>query len=422
METLELDRQSEKVNMLESKYGDFFFLFDVDKLVDNYSEMYAAFKSRYDNFIIGYSYKTNYLPALIKKMSTLGAYAEVVSRVEYELALKIGVEPSKIIFNGPLKLYDDIGLALEGESILNLDSFYEIELLKEYVEKNKDKDYKVGVRVNFDLRINGEIQLMDGFKRSRFGFCIENGDFEKAISDLASIQNIDVIGLHGHFSTSTRSLAIYKKNAQMLCDLSKIFLSETLEYIDVGGGFYGHVPETMNIKEVPTFDDYAEEICSIINKEKVHFKNDPLLIIEPGLSMVADTFKFFCKVIDVKKNWNESYVLVKGSVHNIKPAMHNRNLPLEHVKRTGGLYKQGKYNVVGYTCMEKDYLVVEAEGEVPKPGDFLVFSNVGAYTIVFAPAFIKERPPIIAQEGDSFSLVRKRESIDDFINENVYIF
>ena len=53
--------------------------------------------------IIGYSYKTNYLPSLIKEMSNLGAYAEVVSRLEYDLALKIGVKPNKIIFNGPLK-------------------------------------------------------------------------------------------------------------------------------------------------------------------------------------------------------------------------------------------------------------------------------------------------------------------------------
>ena len=88
----------------------------------------------------------------------------------------------------------------------------------------------------------------------------------------------------------------------------KKILSRYLEYIDVGGGFYGNVPKSMNIKDVPTFDDYAETICSIINKEKVHFKNEPLLIIEPGLSMVVDTFKFYSKVIDVKKNQDEYFV------------------------------------------------------------------------------------------------------------------
>lgn len=199
-------------------------------------------------------------------------------------------------------------------------------------------------------------------------------------------------------------------------------MSDTLEYLDVGGGFFGHVPKTMNIKDAPTFEEYAEIICSVVNKEKKNFKKEPMLIIEPGLALVADTFKFFCKVIDVKKYQDESFVLVEGSVHNIKPAMHNRNLPLKHVKRDTRYYKQGKFNVVGYTCMEKDYLISGQIGEIPKPKDFLVFSNVGAYTIVFAPAFIKERPPIIAIEDGSYSLVRKREKLTDFINDKVYIY
>ncbi|REB08728.1 diaminopimelate decarboxylase [Sporosarcina sp. BI001-red] len=422
MEILQIERKSVKMKMLERRYGDFFFIYNADQLEENYNEMFSAFKSRYDRFIIGYSFKTNYLPALVKKMSEMGAYAEVVSRMEFELAEKLCIDTSKIIFNGPLKSYEDIAKALEGNSILNLDSSYEIELVKEYAKKNKDKHYKVGIRVNFDLTIEGETTLLDGYERSRFGFFVENGDAEKAINELTSIQNVDVVGLHGHFSTSIRSLPVYQKNIQVLCDLAKQYVKETLEYLDVGGGFYGRVPKTMEIPDAPTFDDYAETICTVINREKVHFKKEPYLIIEPGLALVADTFKFYCKVIDVKQFKDESFVLVKGSVQNIKPAMHSRNLPLNHVKRNEKAYKKGKFNVVGYTCMEKDYLVTDQVGEIPKPQDYLVFSNVGAYTIVLAPAFIKERPAIIEKKGDSYSVVRKRETLTDFINDNVYVY
>ena len=422
METLQLERKSQKVSRLQRKYGDFFFVYDADQLEENYDEMFSAFKSRYDHFIIGYSYKTNYLPALVKKMSKMGAYAEVVSRMEYELAQKLGVDTSKIIFNGPLKSYEDIANALEGNSILNLDSFYEIALVSEYAEKNRNQQYKVGIRVNFDLTIDGEITLLDGYERSRFGFFVENGDAERAINELTAIKNVDVVGLHGHFSTSIRSLAVYQKNIQVLCDLAKLYLVDTLAYLDIGGGYYGRLPKTMDFEGAPTFEDYAETICAVVNKEKTNFKKDPMLIIEPGLAMVADTFKFFCKVIDVKSFEGESLVLVKGSVQNIKPAMHSRNLPLTHVKRDETIYKQGKYSIVGFTCMEKDYLVTDQVGEIPKPGDFLVFSNVGAYTIVFAPAFIKERPPIIEKKGDSYRVVRKKEQLTDFINDNVYIY
>ena len=413
---------SEIVRSLNNEFGDSFYVFDKEKLRENYSNIFNAFTSRYTNFIIGYSYKTNYVPSLIKEMSKLGAYAEVVSRLEYDLAIKIGVEPAEIIFNGPYKRYEDIALALDGNSLLNLDSFYEVDLVKRYVLKNKERKIKVGLRVSFDLNADGSIPLQYDVKGSRFGFFVENGNLEQAIKALHCIPNIEIVGLHSHFSTTTRSLKVYQKITQMLCDLSLKYLAETIEYIDIGGGFYGQVPKSMTLNNVPSFDDYAETICKVIKKEKERFKKSPVLIIEPGLAMVVDTFKFYCKVIDVKISQDEYFILVEGSIHNIKPTMHAMNMPMSHVKKNEGIYHNGKFNVVGYTCMEKDYLAVDHVGEIPKPGDFLVFSNVGAYTIVFAPPFIKERPPIVEKVGSEFKLVRKREKLDDFINDQVYIF
>lgn len=412
----------EIVHLLERNFGNSFYVFDKEKLRENYAKMHTAFSSKYKNFVIGYSYKTNYMPSLINEMSQLGAYAEVVSRLEYDLAIKIGEQSSNIIFNGPLKSYEDIATALEGNSILNLDSFYEIRKLERYAAQNRGRQYKVGLRASFNLTADGGNSLQSGFKLSRFGFCAQNGNFEKAINELKRIPNVKIVGLHGHFSTNTRSLNVYKEITQKLCSLSKKYLADTLEYIDIGGGFYGDVPKSMNVTDAPSFEDYAEAICSIINQEKQHFKREPLLIIEPGLSLVVDTFKFYSKVMDVKKNQEEYFVLVNGSIHNIKPTRHVVNLPMDHVKNSDLDYEHGMFNVVGHTCMEKDYLAIDFEANVPKQGDFLVFSNVGAYTIVFDPPFIKERPPIIAKDGEQFKLVRKKEKLADFINENLYVF
>jgi len=410
------------VDLFKKQSGDSFYIFDIEKLKANYSKMFSAFSSRYNKIIIGYSYKTNYLPTLIKEISILGGYAEVVSRIEYDLALKIGVNPKNIIFNGPLKSQDDIALALKEGSIINLDSFYEIEMVKEFILKNNSNHYKVGLRVNFDLTIDGKSPIQDGFKQSRFGFCVENGNFEKALNELNKIENIDVVGLHGHCSTHIRSLKVYEKITQTLCDLSKEYLANTLEYLDIGGGYYGNVPKSIKLNNIPSFDDYANTICSIMDKEKVHFKNEPFLIIEPGLSLVVDTFKFFCQVVDVKKNHDEYFVLVNGSVHNIKPSMSKKNTAMKLVKLKQDDYQIDNFNVVGYTCMEKDYLMINYVGELPKVGDFLVFQNMGAYTIVLNPPFIKERPPIFAKIGSQFKIVRKRETLDDFINSNVYVY
>lgn len=405
---------------LDNKVGSSFFLFEISKLHENFKKINDAFKSRYEHLIIGYSYKTNYLPFLCKEMSHLGAYAEVVSRLEYDLAIKIGVDPRKIIFNGPLKNYEDIKTALDNESILNIDSHYEIEHIQNYCFINKDKRVKIGIRVNFDLSEDGKSPLQEGYEVSRFGICVENGGFQSAIMQLRSIENLKIVGLHGHFSTTGRKAKTYRKITEELCELAERYIEE-LEYIDIGGGFYGELPSTFKMN-APSFDNYAEEICEVMNSKFNNRSFKPFLIIEPGISMVANTFQFITKVIETKNVRDHHFVLVDGSVHNIKPTMHKKNLPMKMIHKESKSRNQGSYNIVGYTCMEKDYLAHEVKDAIPEKGDFIVFENVGAYTIVFNPPFIKERPAIVAKDNNEYFIVRKKERLKDFFNEDLYVF
>lgn len=410
----------ERIKELDEEFGSSFYLLNVNKLRDNYRKIEKAFQNRYENFIIGYSYKTNYLPYLCKELSKLGAYAEVVSRLEYDLALKMVEDPKRIIFNGPLKSREDIQLALQHESIINIDSLYEIDYVKEYALVHPHKQVKVGLRLNFDISENGISPLQEGYEVSRFGICVENKNLNFTLKELKEFENISVVGFHGHFSTSNRSVNSYKKITQTLCDLAKQHIIDHLEYIDIGGGIYGELPKSFHT-EVPTFDDYAESICQIMNTEFRTFDKKPALILEPGISMVANTFTFIAKVIETKEVRNRNFVLIDGSVHNIKPTMHKRNLPMKLVKQNERIH-HGTFDIVGYTCMEKDYLAHQVQGEVPYKGDYIIFENVGAYTIVFNPPFIKERPGILAKDNETIFVVRKKETVKEFFNEELYVF
>ena len=53
--------------------------------------------------IVGYSFKTNNLPWVIKYLKEKGLWAEVVSSDEYQLAKALGYKSDNIIFNGPVK-------------------------------------------------------------------------------------------------------------------------------------------------------------------------------------------------------------------------------------------------------------------------------------------------------------------------------
>lgn len=405
----------DELKHLDDNYGTPFYIFNKDNLVQNYKEIETAFKSRYENFIIGYSYKTNYLPYLCKMIIELGGYAEVVSRLEYELALKVDQPPNEIIFNGPLKTYEDIKFAINNESIINLDSFYEIEHIKKISQElqDLDKEIKIGLRVNLQFIKDGVSNIQEGLSISRFGFTIQDGGFEKAVKMLNSIDNVTITGLHGHTSTTSREIWIYEKITKTLCDLANKHLPITVEYIDIGGGIYGKVPKEMISKKLPTFDDYAEAICKIMNENPWLEDRNPALILEPGTAMVANALDFVTKVIEIKNVKDNNFVLVDGSAMNSKPTFHKLNNPVEVLKEKD-VDDYDTYDLVGYTCMEKDYLINKLELKKLNRGDYIKIKNVGAYTIVLTPPFIKEEPPILVKDDGKYREIRKRQSVDNF--------
>jgi diaminopimelate decarboxylase len=387
-----------------------YYLLDEDRLRNVYLRLDQAFSSLYEKFIIAYSYKANYVPYMCKALHALGAYAEVASRLEYDLACRLIDNTAHIIFNGPVKSYRDIEIALHNHSIVNLDSFYEVEHLRKYCLKNPRKKVAIGVRVNFTLPQDFGLRV----KTSRFGFCLENGDLQKAFRRIREIPHVNVVSLQAHFSSRYRNQYIYRDITARLCEIAHQYLNGSVAYIDIGGNF-GHAPKEMTDLKFPAFEEYAHAIIGELKKHITHqFK--PFLIIEPGISLVGQAYDFVCNVIEVKKIRRKNFVVVDGSVHNIKPTMHQFNLPVK-VLDSEGKVKHGRsftYQVVGHTCMEKDYLLKNLKGPEIRVGDYLVFGNVGAYTIVLNPPFIHPHPPILVKKDKKYSIIRRGETFRDF--------
>ena len=87
-------------NNLQTPY----FMIDEKELKYNIVNLKNALNKHWDNYIMGYSFKTNSLPWLIKYFKEDGFYAEVVSDDEYKLGLEVGYEQHRIIYNGPIKI------------------------------------------------------------------------------------------------------------------------------------------------------------------------------------------------------------------------------------------------------------------------------------------------------------------------------
>jgi diaminopimelate decarboxylase len=398
---------------LEEQYGESFYLIDLEKFKRHYARFVAAFRSIYSKSNIAYSYKTNYTPALCKLVNDFDGYAEVVSGLEFDLALRIGVAPARIIFNGPYKTKADVERALLSGSIVNLDSLRELKIVEDVARHHKGAPLTVGIRCNLNLGT--------GYT-SRFGFDAEGDDLSNAILRLQGADSCSVIGLHCHFLTPGNRPDSYRVIARRMAEVATAnFTACPPRFIDLGGGFYSAMPPELERQfeyPIPTFDEYAEAIATELAMSYGP-NGAPELLLEPGMALTADVMQLVAKVVDIKVIRERAVATVSSSIYDVKPTLHAKDMPITVVPAQQSNCGDSKraLDIVGYTCMEHDVLYKAYTGRL-EVGDYVVFSNVGAYTTVLKPPFINPCPAIISEneETGEFELVKRRETSADIFS------
>lgn len=390
-------------------HGDSLYLLDSDAYRRNIREYFALFKARYGRIGLGHSYKTNYIPQLCRTAYEEGAYAEVVSRMEFDMALRFGADPKRIIVNGPVK--DDAMLrdAMTSGCILNVDSDGEARRALAIADAHPERRFEIGVRLNLPL---------EGRARSRFGIDVESDGLRELISAMRVRRNLAIGGIHCHIG-GDRSAASYADRTQRMIDAARwIFPDSPPRYIDIGGGLAGRMPKELEAQlgySVPSMSDYADSIAGTFARAFDH-ATGPELIVEPGMGILSDVLWFACEVASVKRIGQQRHAVVTGSIYNVKPTLNKFDLPFTVLKATGVPREEGEWAVSGYTCMEIDVIHKAWRGALAE-GDILLFGNVGAYTVVLKPPFIKAAPAIVELLPDGTKrLVKAAETLDDVLS------
>lgn len=398
------------MKQIVDKIGNAFYMLESKQFRQNFIELKTEFTNIYPNFNIAYSYKTNYTPKLCKIVNELGGFAEVVSDMEMEIALRIGVEPKNIIWNGPFKNAKKVEQLLIMGGTVNIDSAYEIDLIENIAEKHPDHKLNIGVRCNFDVN--------DGVV-SRFGFDIESIDFLNAIALFSKYPNLYLMSLQCHFAT--RRLETWKPRAKgMLALIDKIGIVP--EHIDLGGGLFGKMAESLKTQfdsVIPTYRQYAEAVAPVFAEYFKNTENKPMLLIEPGSALVGDCMRFAARVVNIKEVRGKEIATLLGSIYNINPTLNKKNPPIEifPMGREQKEYKDLDFG--GFTCIESDYLYRHYNGKLAT-GDMAVFGNVGSYSVVLKPPFILPNFPIIDVSEGQIEIVKTGESFDDLFHTFVF--
>jgi len=400
------------IENLVKKYGSPLFIVSGEVLKNNIQEFKKIFSLKYSNVEVAYAYKANYLSEVLNIIHESGAWAEVASGFEYEIAKRAGLAGSSIVYNGPGKTKDNLIKAINEGALINADNNDEIKQLTEIAgERNKSID--IGIRINVDVGIN---QIVD-----RFGFNLENGDAFEAIKLCKDSGLLNPVCLHLHLTSYIvepnsndeyipaqnirliwpKSADMYEIASRKICELAKEINSKLgveIKYLDLGGGF-------------PSIDNlnlYAEKtVKPLLSSFKDKF---PTLILEPGRAIVKNAVSLLTTVLSTKTLQNGKRAVTADAGINVLPTSFWSMQDVRPVKSNGSDLKDTI--IYGPLCLQTDILTNKPMPEF-KPGDRLIIENIGAYNIPQSSSFIYPRPQIVMIENNSVRLIRREETIED---------
>jgi diaminopimelate decarboxylase len=396
----------DQLQKISQGHGNSFYTFDTEKLKENIEKFTSAFKQNYTKVEIAYSYKTNYIPSVLAIIDSLGLSPEVVSDMEYDLATSIGVKFHEIIYNGPVKNRTSLTKAIINQSRINVDSLDELNLILEILTETQVERLEIGIRCNFDA---------NGTSVSRFGIDVKSHEFEKAIQIVKDSKVLELSGLHCHLPDRDLDSVEWRTN-QLLNTALRTF-ENAPKFLDFGGGFFGSDFATPR-EDAVSFGDYARVITSLVKAAYPSPHDQPWIILEPGTALVANTMNYWTRVVAVKKIESRSIAIVDGSIHELSPNSLQSRKPTFHVQVDSNRgTSSGPWHVVGYTCIEDDYLSKDYLSKISKD-DFLGYSHVGSYNVVMKPPFIRPASAVLELDahGEVMKVFREKQTVGDIFS------
>src|SRR6185295_14896358 len=176
----------------------------------------------------------------------------------------------------------------------------------------------------------------------------------------------------------------------------------------------------------------AHESARAANAE--HLLDVTTILLEPGRSVIADAGMVLTTELNMKQRPETGDVwLLTDAGYNIMLSMNNYKWYYHTVSASrAGQPHETSYKVAGPLCDSGDvYFDIERQGRLPdyrmlpanvEPGEVLALLNCGAYSL--AQMFHYNGRPlpaaVLIREDRTASLIRKRDTYDDLIANDVY--
>ncbi|QDL54457.1 diaminopimelate decarboxylase family protein [Rhodoferax aquaticus] len=372
-----------------------------------------------------YSYKTNPLPWVFQQLHHNGAGAEVISAYELWLALKLGVPPHLIIYNGPAKSADSLRVAIErGIASINVNNLEELEVISA-LATSMQTVANVGIRVTSAQGWTGQ-----------FGFPVEDGSALQAYQRALALPSLNVVALHCHRGALIRDRATLQSHMRFMLDFAqelKTKLHWWPSLLDVGGSLaipsakylskqeaqlssrFLVPPHAPNPADCLTPEDYAREVVRMVTQRCGELGlRVPRLVSEVGRALTGNSQMLLTTVQNTRKDQAFDFAVLDAgvSVASIVTSEYHECLPL--AKKPGPKHC---HRLVGPICHMGDTLYTANYQPAIEVGDALAIMDSGAYFIADASSFSFGQPGVVALYANGEQvLVRQHETFEHLIS------
>lgn len=391
---------------IAQEFGTPVYVYDAEKIETQFYRLTTAFKN-VKRLKINYAVKALSNISILKLFKTMNSGLDTVSIQEVHLGLAAGFKAEDIIYtpNG-VSLKEIENVAALGCQI-NIDN---LSILEQFGARNPE--VPVCIRINPHVMAGGNSNISVGHIDSKFGISIHQMPHVLRIVDNTGMK---INGIHMHTGSDILDIDVFLYASEILFKTALQF--SDLEFIDFGSGF--KVPYRNNDIET-NIEELGKKLSKRFNAFQKEYGKPLTLAFEPGKFLVSEAGNFLTQVNVVKQTTSTVFAGVdSGFNHLMRPMLYNAHHDIINLSNSNG--RERFYSIVGYICETDTFATNRRINEITE-GDILCFKNAGAYCYSMASNYnSRYRPAEILWHKNTAHLIRKRETFDDLIKNQVLV-
>lgn len=347
-----------------------------------------------------YAIKAN--PFVTKVAAEVADRVELCSPGEVNISMKAGVRPEQMVISGVYKTPEYIEKLVETCPQIGHYTVESMEQLALLFKAGKEQNRRIPVL----------LRLTSG---NQFG--LDETELFSIIRDRDLYKEIEIRGIQYFSGTQKGTVRRIEKELlklDALCDRLQEEAGFTVKELEYGGGFFvSYFQEEMFDEEA-----YLTEIAALLQPlcEKTQ------VVLELGRSIAASCGTYVTRVVDMKTNRKQKYLIVDGGIHQL--VYYGQTMAMKHPmicqwKKDPGQETQD-CAICGSLCTVNDILVKQYPLTDPKIGDVLLFEKTGAYSMAEGIALFlsREIPAVyLVDEKREIRKVRQQIPVDSLFEK-----